>query len=110
VLGLRGKSKYVYRRGSPRRISPHRITPINGERVEEAETFEKYEIRQGHGVGGEEEKKKRQGEKGKQNKSRGSPSSLYAEMLLWSKCCSRAVAIVLFPDALRPVSQIVNPF
>ena len=40
-MGLRGKSKYFYRRRSP-----HRITPINGERVEEeAETFEKYEIR-----------------------------------------------------------------
>src|SRR5690606_15666354 len=37
------------------------------------------------------------------------PSSLYAFTPLCSKCCSRAVAMVLFPDALRPVSQMVRP-
>lgn len=37
------------------------------------------------------------------------PSSLYAATPLCSRCCSNAVAIVDFPDAERPVSQMVIP-
>jgi len=64
------------------RVSPHRITPINGERVEKAETFEKYEI----GIRrrkGEKERKKRQGERGKRNKKQGvTDHQVYTQ-----KCC-----------------------
>lgn len=39
-----------------------------------------------------------------------SPSNLYAWSFLWSKCCSSAVAMVDLPEALKPVSQTVQPF
>jgi hypothetical protein len=38
-----------------------------------------------------------------------SPSSLYAARPFWRRCCSRAVPMVDFPDAERPVSQRVKP-
>lgn len=64
MFALREKSKYVYRR------SPHRITPINGERVEKAETFEKYEIGTRRWKKEKKEKARRKGET--KTKSRGS--------------------------------------
>ena len=38
-----------------------------------------------------------------------SPSNLYAASPRCSRCCSSAVAIVDFPEAERPVNQIVKP-
>ena len=39
-----------------------------------------------------------------------SPSSLYVCLPRWRRCCSRAVAMVDFPEAERPVNQTVHPF
>lgn len=38
-----------------------------------------------------------------------SPSNLYAATPVCRRCCSSAVATVDFPDAERPVNQIVKP-
>lgn len=91
MFALREKSKYVYRR------SPHRITPINGERVGGAETFEKYEI----GTRRRKREKKRNGKEKRRNKTEESRGLLtiksirrnvVMEQMLFQSSCYRALS------------------